>query len=181
MLNNYKIWVEEGYTVEAGEQEAFAATEYDGARLDAGRVVGFEEMKRVAADSNKEGREGVQILDARSAGRWKGSDPEPRPGLSSGHMPGSINVPVPELLDATTKAFLPAAELRRIFEGKGVDASRPVISSCGTGVTAAVIDAALTEAGFGQDKDRRIYDGSWTEWAQRVTATENLIVKSEGN
>lgn len=180
VLNNYKLWVEQGYPVEAGEQEEFEASEYEVSSMDEGKVVAFEEMKGVAGDWNKEGSEGVQILDARSQGRWSGRDPEPRKGLSSGHMPGSINVPVPELLDPETKAFLPAEELRRVFESKGVDANRPVISSCGTGVTAAVIDAALREAGYGDEGKRRIYDGSWTEWAQRVQATDNLIVKSEG-
>ena len=112
-------------------------------------------------DYNKEGAEGVQILDARSQARWAGSAPEPRPGLSSGHVPGSISVPMTELLDPTTKAFLPAEQLKKVFESKGVDPSRPIISSCGTGVTACIIDAALTEAGYPVE-GRKVYDGSWT-------------------
>jgi len=178
ILNNYKLWVEEGFPVEEGEQEKFEPSDYEATELDAQKVVAFEEMKEIAKDHNKEGNEGVQVLDARSKGRWAGTDPEPRPGLSSGHMPGSLSVPVPELLDPKTKAFLPAEELRKIFESKGLDPSKPIISSCGTGVTAAVIDAALTEAGIGADSTRRLYDGSWTEWAQRVQASDNLIIKS---
>lgn len=178
ILNNYKLWVEEGLSVEEGEQEKFEPSDYEATELDAQKVVGFEEMRDCVKDHNKEGSEGVQVLDARSKGRWAGTDPEPRPGLSSGHMPGSLSVPVPELLDPKTKAFLPAEELRRIFESKGIDPSKPIISSCGTGVTAAVIDAALTEAGIGTDRSRRLYDGSWTEWAQRVQPTDNLIIKS---
>lgn len=86
-------------------------------------------------------------------------------------------MPVSELLDPDSKTLLPASELKAIFESKGVDPSKPIISSCGTGVTAAVIDAALVEAGYPLDK-KKLYDGSWTEWAQRVTPGESLIRKS---
>ena len=94
--------------------------------------------------------------------RWAGTAPEPRPGLSSGHMPGSISMPFTDLLDPKTKAFLPTAELRKVFESRGVEPSRPIISTCGTGATAAIIDAALSVAGYGDEKKHRVYDGSWT-------------------
>jgi thiosulfate/3-mercaptopyruvate sulfurtransferase len=99
-------------------------------------------------------------------------------GLSSGHIPHSTSVPITDFLDAKDKTLLPASELKAIFKSKGVDPSRPVINSCGTGVTAAVIDAALTEAGF-PTQLRRLYDGSWTEWAQRVKPGDGLIRKTE--
>lgn len=99
------------------------------------------------------------------------------PGISSGHMPGSTNVATNYLLHAEDKTLLPAAELRQVFESLGVDPTKPIISSCGTGVTAAIVDTALTAAGF-PETNRRIYDGSWTEWAQRVKPTEGLIQKS---
>lgn len=99
-------------------------------------------------------------------------------GLESGHIPYSISLPVTSLLDPETKTLLPADQLRALFQAKGIDPAKPIISSCGTGVTAAVIDAALAEAGFPEEK-RRIYDGSWTEWAQRVRPGEGLIRKSE--
>lgn len=178
VLNNFRLWKEQGYATEAGEQAAVTRSEYPAAKLDASRVAAFEEVRALAKDHNKEGREEVNVLDARSYGRWAGTDPEPRPGMSSGHIPGSLSVPVPELLDPVTKAFLPAEELRAVFERKGVDPSKAVISSCGSGVTAAVVDAALVEAGLGEGS-RKVYDGSWGEWAQRVGTTENLIVKSE--
>ncbi|KAK1043311.1 hypothetical protein LTS16_008133 [Friedmanniomyces endolithicus] len=178
VLNNFRLWVEQGYATEEGDQEDVEKSDYPLPELDGGKVVAFEEMKSLVSDHNKEGREELHILDARSEGRWKGTEPEPRPGLPSGHMPLSTSVPVPELLDPTTKAFLPPAELRKVFERKGVDPSKPVISSCGTGVTATVIDTALTAAGY-SDVSRRIYDGSWTEWAQRVQPADNLIIKDE--
>ncbi|KAK4634199.1 Thiosulfate sulfurtransferase TUM1 [Fulvia fulva] len=176
ILNNFRLWKEEGYPVEEGEQRQFERTDYPTPELDSSKVADFEDVKSIARNHNKEGSEGVQILDARSEGRWRGTDPEPRPGLPSGHMPGSLSVPVPDLLDPKTKAFLPAEGLRKVFEQKGVDPKQPIISSCGTGVTATVIDAALIEAGYG-DGNRRIYDGSWTEWAQRVKPSDNLILK----
>ena len=178
MLNNYKLYVQEGYPTEQGEQRKREETDYPEHEADVTKVAAFEEVKEIAKDYNKEGAEGVQILDARSMGRWKGVDPEPRPGLPSGHIPGSFSVPVPELLDPETKTLLPKEKLQEIFKTKGVDPSKPIINSCGTGVTATIIDAALTEAGFPQE-NRRVYDGSWTEWAQRVTATDNLIIKEE--
>lgn len=176
ILNNFKLWIEEEYPTEEGEPQQFQKTDYPVPELDKSKVAAFEEIKDIARDHNKEGHEEVQILDARSEGRWKGIDPEPRPGLSSGHMPGSLSVPVPSLLDPKTKTLLPGPELRKVFESKGVDPSKPIISSCGTGVTASVIDAALIEAGYA-DGSRKIYDGSWTEWAQRVKPSDNLIVK----
>ena len=179
ILNNFRLWVEQGYSVESGEVEAVVqgTGHYPTPQVDPERVVKFAEVKDIAKDYGKEGAEGIQILDARPNARWAGTAPEPRPGLSSGHIPGSISVPHSELLDPQTGTLLPGDELRRIFESKGVDPEKPIISSCGTGVTAAVIDAALGEAEFGLVNDRRLYDGSWTEWAQRVAESDRLISK----
>lgn len=161
VLNNFKLWVEEGFPTESGEFWDVDTCVYQIPEFDASKLVEFEEVRELAKDYNKEGAEGVQILDARSKGRWEGKDPEPRPGLSSGHIPGSISMPVSELLDPVKKTILPGDQLKKIFESKGVDPSKPVINSCGTGVTAAVIDAALSEAGY-PETNRRLYDGSWT-------------------
>ncbi|KAK4967564.1 hypothetical protein LTR28_002611 [Elasticomyces elasticus] len=177
VLNNFRLWLEQGFPVREGAEEQWEKTSYPEPKPDLRRVVAFNEVREMAKDVGKEGAEPVQILDARSHGRWAGTDPEPRPGLSSGHIPGSISVPVPDLLDPKTKTLLPAEQLRAVFEGKGVDPRRPIISSCGTGVTATIIDAALAEAGYGSPGERRVYDGSWTEWAMRVKPTDNLIVK----
>ena len=102
----------------------------------------------------------AQIVDAHAAPRFQGSVPEPRAGLRSGHIPGSRNVPFASLLnpDGTLK---PAAELGAIFAKAGVDAGKPVVASCGSGVTAGVIALALAVLGR---PDAAVYDGSWTEW-----------------
>ncbi|KAI0839070.1 thiosulfate sulfurtransferase [Hypoxylon sp. FL0890] len=179
VLNNFKIWVEEGYPTESGELYSVECNPYPIPKLDESKVATFEQVREVALDSNKEGAEGVQIIDARPAGRFTGKDPEPRKGLSSGHMPGSINIPFTAVLDPKTRAYLPKDQLKSLFEEKGVDPAKPIISTCGTGVTAAVIDTALEEAGYGTPETRRVYDGSWTEWAQRANPSDSLIRKDE--
>lgn len=174
LLNNFRLWVREGLPIDDGEPGSVAETPYPVPSIHPDMVVKFAEMKTIGYDYGKEGAEEVQVLDARSKGRWEGTDPEPRPGLRSGHMPGSTNLPYQDVLDPDTKAFLPPDELRRVLEGK-VDPKKPIITTCGTGVTAAVLEAALHHADFGPPEDRRVYDGSWTEWASRVSPTSNLI------
>ncbi|KAK1753439.1 Rhodanese-like domain-containing protein [Echria macrotheca] len=179
VLNNFRLWIEQGLPTESGNVWTVECGTYPIPEMDENKVASFEEVREAALEHNKEGAEGIQIIDARSPGRWTGKDPEPRPGLSSGHMPGSINIPFDAVLDPETKAFLPADKLREIFTKKGVDPERPIISSCGTGVTACVIDTALREAQYGPAEKRKVYDGSWTEWAQRVKPTDSLIRKVE--
>ncbi|KAK5049434.1 hypothetical protein LTR84_004363 [Exophiala bonariae] len=162
LLNNFRIWVKEGLPVETGPPEVPNITKYPTPSYNTDMVVKYAEMKTIGYDHGKEGAEDFHILDARSKGRFDGTDPEPRPGLSSGHMPGATSVPFQELLDPETKALLPAEELRKVFESKNLDPKKPIITTCGTGVTAAVIEAALREADFGSENDRRVYDGSWT-------------------
>ena len=164
VLNNFRLWVEQGFPTESGELPEISAekSHYPVPNVDPGKVVKFAEVKSIAKDYNKEGAEGIQILDARPRGRWAGTAPEPRPGLPSGHIPGSISVPHSDLLDPKTGALLPGSELEKVFTNKGIDREKPIICSCGTGVTAAVIDAALGEADYGKAEDRQIYDGSWT-------------------
>jgi thiosulfate/3-mercaptopyruvate sulfurtransferase len=91
-------------------------------------------------------------------------------------MPGSTSIPFTDVLNARTKAFMPPAELKVYFETKNIDPNKIIVSSCGTGVTACVLDAALTEAGY-PEAGRRVYDGSWTEWASRAKEDEGMIVK----
>jgi thiosulfate/3-mercaptopyruvate sulfurtransferase len=105
------------------------------------------------------GRE--QVVDARSRGRFEGREPEPRRSLRGGHIPGSLNLPFTDLLDRESQTLLPAAQLAERFAAAGIDMKRPVITSCGSGITAAVVALALHLAGH---KDVSVYDGSWTEW-----------------
>lgn len=162
ILNNYRLWVQQGYPTESGDAKPVEKTDYPVPSYDADRVVAFSEMKDIVGNNGKKGGSDIQVLDARSQGRWSGKENEPRPGLPSGHMPGSKSLPFSELLDPKTKAFLPPAELSEVFEERKVDPSKTVISSCGTGVTAAIIDAGLDSAGYGEPSKRRLYDGSWT-------------------
>ncbi|MCJ1414779.1 hypothetical protein MMC32_001107 [Xylographa parallela] len=180
ILNNFKLWVEQGYPTDTGEplSEIQESTNYPVPTFDVDRVITFRGVRDIVKEQGREGSEGVQIIDARSAGRFSGSEPEPRPGLSSGHMPGSINLPLSEILDPKTKAFLPEEELRKVFQSKGLDPEKPIVTTCGTGVMAAALDTALQAAQFGARVDRRVYDGSWTEWAQRGSESDGLIEKS---
>jgi thiosulfate/3-mercaptopyruvate sulfurtransferase len=102
-------------------------------------------------------------LDARAKGRFDGTAPEPRPSLPSGHMPGAKSVPFNELLNADF-TMKDAAALRARFAAAGADGATPIVTSCGTGVTACILALGLKQAGLG---DAAIYDGSWTEWAGR--------------
>jgi thiosulfate/3-mercaptopyruvate sulfurtransferase len=103
------------------------------------------------------------ILDARARGRFIGRDPEPRPGMRAGHIPGSTNVPFMELLDPETKQMKPRAELLEIFANAGVD-DQPIVVSCGSGVTACVLALGLEVCGLSTPA---LYDGSWSEWGIR--------------
>jgi thiosulfate/3-mercaptopyruvate sulfurtransferase len=112
-----------------------------------------------------------QILDARSKGRFDGRDPEPRAGLRSGHMPGAINLPNGSLFDSETGTFKNPDELRKLFAEAGLDLAKPVVTTCGSGVTAANLFIALKLV---DAKDVALYDGSWSEWgAQADTAIDS--------
>lgn len=102
-----------------------------------------------------------QLLDARSRGRFEGTEPEPRPGLRSGHIPGSRNLPFLLLIDSQTKIWKSAAEIKKIFEDAGVDLDAPLATTCGSGVSACALALGAYIAG---QPDVAIYDGSWVEW-----------------
>lgn len=105
-----------------------------------------------------------QLVDARSAGRFRGDEPEPRPGLRVGHVPDSLNLPHLELIGADG-TLLPAERLRERFERAGVDLGSPIVTTCGSGVTAATLSLALAVLEVG---DAAVYDGSWSEWGGRA-------------
>lgn len=105
-----------------------------------------------------------QIVDARSHGRFVAAEPEPRPGLRGGHIPGSLNLPYDQLFQAEDGTLLPPDAIKRAFETAGLDLGKPAVTTCGSGVTAAVLALGLHLLGR---RDVPVYDGSWTEWAGR--------------
>lgn len=114
--------------------------------------------------ANQETREAL-VVDARPAGRFEGVDPEPRSGLRSGRMPGSVNLPTNQLIDPTTKTFLPAADIRTVLSNAGVaNPNQAIITSCGSGVAACVVSLGLYLIG---NETVPVYDGSWSEWGAR--------------
>ena len=116
-----------------------------------------------AMQTNVTGRR-EQVVDARSAGRFAGTEPEVRPGLRGGHIPGSRSLPYDALFDAEGR-LLPPASLRGIFQGAGLDLAAPVTATCGSGVSACVLALGLAAIGRA---DAAVYDGSWTEWGGRA-------------
>lgn len=148
-------WKREGRPLTPDLPEPAPAT--FNARFDASKVTTLEAMKGLVAKG------GTQIADARGPGRFQGTEPEPRAGVRSGHMPGAKNLPAANLSENGRFKSLP--ELRAAFEESGIDLSEPVVTSCGSGVTAAIITLALTSLGH---TDNTLYDGSWTEWGGRA-------------
>ena len=122
-------------------------------------------VKDVTQVSSASKLKDYEILDARSAGRFTGEEPEPREGLRGGHIPGARSVPFTDLLNADQTMKSPDV-LRKVFEAAGVDLTKPAITSCGSGVTAAIINLALERIG---KTDHALYDGSWTEWGAFAT------------
>ncbi len=131
------------------------------ARLDPGMVKDFDQLL-----ANIESRE-AQVIDARGSPRFTASVPEPRAGLRGGHIPGSVNLPYGDLLKAEDGTLLAATDLANAFSQAGADLARPVITTCGSGVTAAALVFALHL--LGKD-DAAVYDGSWSEWGGREDA-----------
>lgn len=121
--------------------------------FDAARVARLADMRRIVGTGES------QIADARGPGRFAGTEPEPRAGIRSGHMPGAKNVPASMLSE--NGELLSNDRLRKVIADAGIDLSRPVVTSCGSGITAAVITLALETLGH---TDNQLYDGSWTEW-----------------
>ena len=145
-----------GLVTESGAPTRPSATFH--ATLDRTAVKDFTELQQTLVAHE-------QILDARSSGRFHSTAPEPRPGLSSGHMPGATSLPFTELVsDGRLKS---EAQLRELFASKSIDLTQPVTTTCGSGVTAAVLSLGLEIAGA---KQVRLYDGSWAEYAQQPSA-----------
>ena len=151
-------WKREGLPLESGEPRP-RSTRHFTSRRNADLVRDVSDMKALLRDHSAE------IVDARSADRFEGRTPEPRPGLRSGHIPGAHNVPYGKLLkeDGTLKS---PSELEAVFTEAGVDLTKPVVTSCGSGITASVLALALASIGH---RRTAVYDGSWAEWGADQT------------
>lgn len=150
-------WRAEGRPTASGEEHPAPRTFVP--HYQAGLVQDFDAVLGLTRSKAK------AIVDARPGDRFRGEVPEPRAGLASGHIPGSLSVPAS---DVTANGQLKsAAELQALFAKAGVDVTKPIVTSCGSGVTASTVALALAIAGA---KDVAVYDGSWTEWGGRADA-----------
>jgi thiosulfate/3-mercaptopyruvate sulfurtransferase len=150
-------WTREGRPTEAGEPRPTGEAASFRPDLRATRLRGVGDLLR-NVDSQAE-----LVLDARAAGRFTGSVPEPRAGMRSGHIPGSASLPYTDLLNADG-TFKPVEQIRTRLQAAGVDGTRPIVTSCGSGVTACILTLGLRLAGL---PDGAVYDGSWSEWGGR--------------
>ena len=145
-------WKAEGRALARGRTESvfseFAAS------IETGVLRSKAEVLAIVANHSE------QLVDARGPGRFAGTDPEPRPGMAPGHIPGARNVPYAQMF-AADGTFKDPAQLAAAFGSAGVDLSRPVVTSCGSGVTACVLLFAMHLLG---KHDTALYDGSWSEW-----------------
>jgi len=146
-------WKAEGRAIESGAVAAKPGKFQ--ARLDP-RYVRSKEQLLDNLETNRE-----QLIDARPRARFEGTVAEPWPGRRPGHIPGSRSMPYAELFDAATGVMKPLEELRTAFTGAGVDITRPIVTTCGSGVSALVLTLALYRLGV---RGSALYDGSWAEW-----------------
>ena len=152
-------WRAEGHPVASGKH-SIAPGSFTARAQDDSMVRSFEQVRATLGTGS------AQIVDARAAARFTGEDPGPRPDLPRGHIPGSRNVPFNAVLD-DDGALGDVTAIRQAFEDAGVDPARPVIATCGSGITACTLALALAAIGAEQVA---VYDGSWTDWGSRADA-----------
>lgn len=156
-------WKAAGGSLQTGIVETPKA--YYRATRNDGMIADWREVLRVAEQQDR------QLLDARSAGRFNGIAPEPRAGIKSGHMPDAKNLPFQQLLTEEGE-FKTGSQLKQAFEDAGIDLTQPVITTCGSGVTAAILSLGLSELGH---SDNKLYDGSWAEWGWRPETAGKIV------
>ncbi|XP_032077852.1 3-mercaptopyruvate sulfurtransferase [Thamnophis elegans] len=164
-----KNWMKEGYPVTSGKSHP-APAEFH-ASLDKSMVKTYEQVKE-NIDSRR-----FQVVDARSAGRYAGTEPEPREGIEPGHMPGSVNIPFTEFL---TEAGLEKSSetIQSLFQEKKVDLFKPLVATCGSGVTACHVALGAYLCG---KPDVAIYDGAWVEWFMRAQPEDIISERMRKN
>jgi thiosulfate/3-mercaptopyruvate sulfurtransferase len=151
-------WRREGRAVESGAVTATPARFTPSPRPETRRT--FDDVMAIVKDAS------ARLVDARSAARFNAEEAEPRAGVRGGHMPGAANVPWRAILTAEG-TLKPDEDLRAVFSGAGVDTARPIVTTCGSGISAAILMLALDRIGARQVA---LYDGSWTEWGARPEA-----------
>ncbi len=159
-------WERDSFALETGTAKSVPTTNFK-VELNQSKVKSIDEVSSALSSKS------AQLADARSGTRFRGEEPEPRPGVRPGHMPGAKNVHYASLLDADG-TMKQSAKLLEVFTSAGIDPYKPVITTCGSGVTAAILSLALAELGSAQHS---LYDGSWAEWG----ASEQDVVTGELN
>lgn len=147
-------WKAEGRPLEQAIPSPAQATFDADLLLD--KVIDYQTMLSIVSEGTR------QVADARPASRFTGAEPEPRAGMRGGHMPGAVSLPAGTF--SVNGRLRPLNELRQVIEDAGIDFGRPIVTSCGSGITAAIITLALESVGH---DDNALYDGSWTEWGAR--------------